>query len=123
MRRFFVLAAVACLALPCSARAKGTMAIVGDGAITCEEFGKLYAKYKTGMEDVFFNWAQGFLSAYNIEMQIHTGSIKDLGGISLDNQKAYLRGACDEHPAEIYSDAVLQMYETFPDTRVANSKK
>ncbi len=65
------------------------------------------------IENAFFDWAQGFLSGFNIPALYlsELGYPKaDLSTMSIDSQKAWLRDYCADNPLRSYMSAVLDLH-------------
>jgi len=113
MRQLFVLA----LLVWCSAPARSEpMAMAGVGSVTCSKFAQDFRR-STDTEVVYFTWAQGLMSGYNVSLLVAKDNARDLLAKPLDEQKAYLRSYCDRHPLQDYYQAVLNMYVTLPVVR------
>ena len=85
----------------------------GAGAHTCAEFAQDYARNPDTVEVLYFSWAQGYMTATNVAIAAATNTYRDLGG-SVADQQAHIRSYCDAHPLAAYSDAVMNLYQTFP---------
>jgi hypothetical protein len=84
----------------------------GPGAASCSQFSENYVKNPLLTETLSFTWAQGFLSALNVDRG-QTSNMRDLSG-DVEAQKSHLRQYCEKHPSEIYSVAVLELYNSLP---------
>jgi hypothetical protein len=101
----------ACVALaPANAKEKNLL-IMGHGTATCAQFAAVYDD--PIMEDAFFDWGQGFLSAMNVSL-VGTGSktTKNLASSAIETQKLAIRKFCDQHPSQRYSDAVMNLFNS-----------
>jgi hypothetical protein len=88
----------------------------GAGGRTCAQFTE-DIKNSPEMEMLYFQWAQGFLSASNLlasyykekkNIEVH---IADLDALSIDEQKAELRELCSRaDPTEAYFNAVQMLF-------------
>jgi hypothetical protein len=84
--------------------------IWGIGNKTCAEFGKLYRHDPEMAENVFFSWAQGYLSGANAG-RVVLGGADDIDAGSVDEQQRFLRTYCDEHPLAEYNIAVSALLD------------
>jgi hypothetical protein len=90
----------------------------GVGMRSCGEFAKLYAA-NPATEDIFFTWAQGFMSGLNLESVTNYQMYRDISGTDMTSHKIQIRGYCDSHPLAQYVGAVLDLYKSFPIKRQA----
>jgi hypothetical protein len=99
--------------------ASSTLACAGDsmqmgpGIKTCAEFEKDYAEDRL-TEIAYFLWALGYMSALNLAAVGTFHQYNNLGATSQEEQKAFLRRWCNEHPREKYREGVFALYQTLP---------
>jgi hypothetical protein len=88
----------------------------GLGVHSCAEFAKLYAGNPKVAEDLYFTWAQGFISGLNLSSTAGTGVYRDVEGTyaQMAAQKIRIRSYCDEHPLSQYLSAILDLYNSLP---------
>lgn len=97
--------------------AENTGLISGAGTYTCGEFAKDYSQNPKMVENLFFTWAQGFMTGLNLESS--TNGIegikvyRDLGQ-HIENQKEKVRAYCNDHPLVPYPSAVMDLYSSLP---------
>ena len=89
---------------------------MGLGANSCQQFAEGYRDAPALWEGETFSWAQGFMSATNLEHHHNHQPLKNLNGVSLDDQRLRLRRYCDRHPLGNVVDAVWELYDSMPDT-------
>jgi hypothetical protein len=99
---------------PTSAFAAGnTPLATGLGMTTCEQFMRsIQASPKT--EDVYFEWAQGYMAGMNAMFGPARFQPKDLTAMKFPAQKAVIRDFCKTHPLEDYETAVPAVYALLP---------
>ncbi|MGC2078532.1 MAG: hypothetical protein WA728_21375, partial [Xanthobacteraceae bacterium] len=78
---------------------------IGSGMSTCAQFAQRYAQ-RTVVEELFFQWAQGYMTGINAATAKEAGVIRDLNSDSTEDQMAWIREYCNDHPLAIYQDAV-----------------
>jgi hypothetical protein len=100
------------LATTVSARCENN--VVGYGINSCATFGQGYKKHPEIAEELYFGWAQGFMSGLNIGAHATGHRSKDVTASSDDAQKRSIRDRCNEHPLGSYYDAVLELMKSFP---------
>src|SRR5208282_6818979 len=86
----------------------------GVGMHSCAEFAQAYAADPTTAEDLYFSWAQGFMSGVNLAYVTSTGSYRYINGNEMLSQKSFIRSYCDAHPQAQYSLAVMDLLNSFP---------
>src|SRR5271155_4780470 len=91
--------AIGVLAADSASAADETAAVMGYGVATCAQFAQDY-QINTAVENSYFNWAQGFMSALNLAAGMGKGSTRDLNALRTDDQKAYVRTYCSSHPLD-----------------------
>jgi hypothetical protein len=111
MKRFACLPVALGLALICSP-AFADVADMGQGAHTCAQF---TADYKSDpfAEDVYFSWAEGFMSGLNKQTLLDMGQSRDVATRTTGSKERSLRDYCDQHPSDNYAQAVLSLYFSF----------
>ena len=88
--------------------ASAKYAWVGFGTATCGEFAALYRQDPTDIENLFFGWAQGFMSGLNTS-RLGTGKTVDLEGA--ERLQRMIRAYCDANPLKQFVSAVLALYD------------
>ncbi|MGH6817307.1 MAG: hypothetical protein ACREC1_00870 [Methylovirgula sp.] len=87
----------------------------GAGMQSCAQFARLYAANPEITEDLFFSWAQGFISGLNIEALIQNRPFRKLDAVDVASQKIEVRSYCDSHPLVQYGQAVFEaIYMNLP---------
>jgi hypothetical protein len=88
----------------------------GVGIHSCAEFAKLYASNPSMAEDIYFTWAQGFMSGLNMASAVYTGSARNFEGTRAEMlaEKIRVRSYCDTHPLAQYLSAIIDLYNSFP---------
>jgi len=89
----------------------------GVGMHSCAEFAKSYMANPTAAEDIYFTWAQGFMSGLNLSDAASGRAYKAINGGDMATQKAYIRSYCDVHPLAQYVGAIVQLYTTLPNAK------
>jgi hypothetical protein len=89
----------------------------GAGTFTCGKFASDYAKHPEIVEDLYFAWAQGFMSGLNLDLAsgVVNGQkqFRDLDG-PIENQKSKIRIYCNAHPLAPFMDAVFDLIRSQP---------
>jgi hypothetical protein len=90
------------------------IAAQGAGILTCRQFANMYRGHPELAENVFFTWAQGFMTGMNYaKIEAHRKSA-NLGAMTTAKQKSYIRSYCDAHPSEFFLKAVTTLYFRLP---------
>jgi hypothetical protein len=80
----------------------------GAGTMICGDVTQALGEHPED-ENLFFSWAQGFMSELNTPM-LKRGET-DLNGESMSEQKQFIKSYCKEHPRANYFEPVLKLYE------------
>lgn len=89
----------------------------GLGMHSCAEFARAYAANPTVTEDLYFTWAQGFMSGMNLMAIAMRLPFRNIDGNGMAIHKSRIRSYCDAHPLAPYAAAVSTVYESFPPMR------
>jgi hypothetical protein len=96
------------LSLPARSIAAEKAGWSGAGTMACGEVAGAIRQHPED-ENLFFSWAQGFMSGLNTELLKHGET--DLNGIPLDEQKQFVRSYCGRKPRAKYFEAVFKLYD------------
>ena len=110
-RIYLVIAALVLCAPNANAKDFGEM---GLGLAPCAQFAKMYAMNPTRAEDMFLDWAQGFMSGMNMGALIAGKPSKNMASISVQEQEELIRQYCNKHPLAEYGQAVMSVFIRFP---------
>ena len=86
----------------------------GLGMHSCAEFADAYKAQPAFTEDLYFTWAQGFMSGLNLASIAGKLQFRVLNGVSMESQKTQIRSYCEEHPQGQYASAVIALYNDLP---------
>lgn len=111
-----LIALVAC----CGAHAEDAGQGYGAGMRTCAQFAKDYAANPTRIEELYFIWAEGFMSALNLSTAANDGFYKDFSRGDEASWKLHIRSYCNAHPLTQYGMAAMDLLNSLPVAR-ANS--
>jgi hypothetical protein len=93
------------------------IAAQGAGILTCRQFANIYRGHPELAENVFFTWAQGFMTGVNYAKIAANGKSANLGAMTTAKQKSYIRSYCDAHPSEFFLNAVTNLYFRLPHSK------
>ena len=74
----------------------------------CGKFAQRYAQ-NTVVEEIYFQWAQGFMTALNAAFIADNKAARDLNSYPTLDQMAAIRQYCNDHPLATYQDAVMDL--------------
>ena len=114
MRATDIALRAAAAAILCSVSAHGFAQGLGPGMQSCAEFSRLYATNPTGAEDLFYTWAEGFMSALNLSFVSTTGAYRFVDPNGMAAYKLRLRSYCEANPPSQYMQAVMDLYNSLP---------
>ena len=100
--------AIALTFLPAQVLAAEKAAWSGSGTMSCAEVTGALQQHP-GDENLFFSWAQGFMSGLNTDLLKHGET--DLNSLPVDAQKQFVRSYCKEHPHAPYFEAVFKLFD------------
>lgn len=115
MKKYLIVAIVAALATSATAGPEEPAIEMGIGAQTCASFADHLYREGLHTEDMFFDWAQGYMSGVNLAQLMRGIDSKNLNAVSIEDEKKELRGYCNNHPTAPYSVAVIVLFKTLPD--------
>lgn len=87
--------------------------IQGAGARSCEEFNLDIAAQKiANVEDIYANWALGYISTKNMQREAQGLSAVDLspGNFDFPAQRSFLRTFCAGNPRKLYFEAAFALW-------------
>jgi hypothetical protein len=87
----------------------------GVGIYPCSEFTK--ALENPDLEAVFFTWAEGFLTGWNMGLPNDSGFRVDMSGLSRDEQKRFMRNYCKASPTKRYLEGVTALMSRLRTTK------
>jgi hypothetical protein len=79
----------------------------GVGIYLCAEFTRL--REKPEVADLFFTWAEGFLTGWNMGVPDDSGLSVELSELSRDEQKQFIRDYCNANPTKRYLEGVTAL--------------
>jgi hypothetical protein len=92
------------------------MAGRGPGISPCSQYNE--SRRDDLEEHVFFTWAEGFLTGYNI--QAKSAEMIELSALTDGEQLQFIRGYCDQHPDKRYIEAVVALIQALRTAQQAN---
>jgi hypothetical protein len=84
----------------------------GGGTWPCSKFNE--DRQTTEFEGLYFDWAQGFMSAVNVSTANNDGKYVDLNALTIGEQKSAIRTFCKMHPEKTYTMAIWHLMEQMP---------
>lgn len=100
--------AIVLMFFPVRSSADEKAAWTGSGTMSCADVASAYQQHPED-ENLFFSWAQGFMSGLNTELLQHGET--NLNGLSLDAQKEFVRSYCKDRPHAPYFEAVFKLFD------------
>lgn len=98
-----------------AAQAKDVGIVMGMGANSCAEFAEQYRANPKQTEIVYFFWAQGFMSAWNLANLSAKQPHRDLAAWQIGDQQLKLRKFCNDKPLATFLEAVESLYKSLPE--------
>lgn len=107
-------AIVSCVVVGLNAGLVHAAQIQGAGARSCATYLSDISSNKiVNAEDIYANWALGYMSRINMDLETSGQRPLDLtpGPLSLKDQKAYLRQYCAKNPDQLFEGAARSLFE------------
>lgn len=82
----------------------------GVGTYSCAEAARAI-RGDHSLELLYFSWAQGWMTGWNLAQMNANLPTVDLTALSLENQRAFIKAYCAEHSTGLYMDAVHKLYQ------------
>jgi hypothetical protein len=86
--------------------------MMGAGSSTCADYTQAYRRDPGSANDMYFSWAQGFMSGQNVAHD--NNPMRNLNALPIKTQLDYLRRFCDQKPTELFAVAAQHLYKAFP---------
>lgn len=87
------------------------VAMIGVGTSTCAQFAQLYRTDPARTDEIFLQWAHGFLSGMNAGFLTQGKQTFNILSVSISDQQFFFRQYCDQHPLENFASAVLDLQQ------------
>lgn len=86
----------------------------GHGAKTCAQFTEQYAIEREMTSVFYYCWFQGFLTSFNLDRNSRGQRPLNYEATPLQivEDQGFLRLYCEEHPSELFIQAVLKLINT-----------
>jgi hypothetical protein len=121
MKALVVSISIAIATATASACSAETAMMTGAGTSTCGQFASRYAQNPESTEQFYFSWAQGFMTSMNIcRASGSSPAYRDLSS-PVELQMSHIRIYCDAHPLALYSQAIIDLFGSFPLMRASQS--
>lgn len=105
---------IAGISLMLQAMGLANAGVYGLGKQSCAEFAVLYKSNPTQTENLFFSWAQGFMSGLDLGYEVTTGVTRLWETLPLESIRLQIRDFCDTHPLATYYSSVTNVYMSLP---------
>jgi hypothetical protein len=89
----------------------------GIGMQTCGQFSNAYVAHPDVTEDLYFTWAQGFMTGLNFMATVVKVPAREIKGEDMGNMRSYrsyIRTFCEEHPMAGYYEGVSSLWRNLP---------
>jgi hypothetical protein len=114
LRKSLLAASVLCIAALCTNQVKAEVAVSrGVGTQTCAQFASNYQR-DPSMMDLYVSWAQGYMAATNVFLEIDTKKVVNVIGLTVEELGQHLRSYCDAHPLSEFEFAVEEIMKALP---------
>lgn len=86
----------------------------GIGMNSCAQFARDYSAQPQIAENLYFAWAEGFMSGMNLAATMRYQQARHLASLNPDSDKLEIRMHCNAHPLDPYYSALTQIYLRLP---------
>ena len=89
----------------------------GIGMQTCGQFAEAYVAHPDVTENLYFTWAQGFMTGLNFMATVVKQPAREINGGDVASMKSYrtsIRSFCNEHPLAAYYEGVARLWRSLP---------
>lgn len=115
-RIHFSLLLTAVLSMMSASAAERPAIELGAGAASCQQYAQSYARNPDLTDQIYFSWAQGFMTGWNVGGlgQGQSSYFRNLAAIPIDQQHRKIREYCNQHPSADFDKAVMDLYMALP---------
>jgi hypothetical protein len=91
---------------------------MGFGVTSCGAYAHDFKERGKMAQEMYFIWAQGYLSGFNSSGLYREGRSRNLSAITPDQQQTRIDIFCDAHPLLLYLTAVEELLQSLPENPV-----
>jgi hypothetical protein len=89
--------------------------MMGAGSSTCADYTQEYRRDPDTANNLYFSWAQGFMSGQNVARD--KNSMRDLNALPVSAQLDYLKRFCEQKPSALFAVAAQNLFNALPSLR------
>jgi hypothetical protein len=86
----------------------------GLGLVSCAVFAKEYGNSPDYAETMWFSWLQGYMSGMNAVLKFNGQARRNLGGVTPEEKKQFVRRFCNAHPLDYYITGAKLLFLSLP---------
>jgi hypothetical protein len=86
--------------------------MMGAGSSTCADYLQAYRSDPTSANDLYFGWAQGFMSGQNVAHD--KKPMRNLNALPTSRQLDFLQRFCEQKPTELFAIAAQYLFNALP---------
>jgi hypothetical protein len=88
--------------------------MMGAGSAACSEYTQQYASEPDTANNVYYSWAQGYMSGQNIERSSQKKPMRNLAALPIATQLDFLRRYCLQSPTSLFAVAAQNLFNALP---------
>lgn len=89
--------------------------MMGAGSGTCAAYVQEYRRDPDTANNVYFSWAQGYMSGQNVARD--KNPMRDLNALPVSTQLDFLKRFCDQKPTALFAVAAQNLFNALPPLR------
>jgi len=89
--------------------------MMGAGSGTCAQYTQAYRRDPDEANNVYFSWAQGYMSGQNAARD--KSPMRDLNVLPISTQLDFLKRFCDQKPTVLFAIAAQTLFNALPSLR------
>ena len=86
--------------------------MMGAGSSTCADYLSEYKRDPASANDLYFSWAQGYMSGQNVAHD--KNPMRNLNAIPTSSQLDFLQRFCEQKPTVLFAVAAQYLFKALP---------
>jgi hypothetical protein len=86
--------------------------MMGAGSSTCADYLQAYRRDPASANDLYFGWAQGFMSGQNVAHD--KNPMHNLNALPVSTQLDFLKRFCEQKPTALFALAAQYLFNALP---------
>jgi HdeA/HdeB family len=86
--------------------------MMGAGSSTCADYVQAYRSDPDSANDLYFGWAQGYMSGQNVAHD--KKPMRNLNALPISTQLDFLKRFCEQKPTALFAIAAQNLFNALP---------